>query len=174
MAVQRDLTPILAATGQESPSITLTGPRQSGKTTLSRAVFPQHSYVSLEAPDVRAFASEDPRAFLSQYPDGAIIDEVQHRRPRLPTPGSRGVRGLVHPHSRAVRTPLSGHHLQPRLLTVGEGLRQPYGHCSCHRQDRPPLDHPGVRRPQLSDRGSSTASSTGGLPARIIDAHRQK
>ena len=57
---------------------------------------------------------------------------------------------------------------------VGEGLRQPYGHCSCHRQDRPPLDHPRVRRPQLSDRGSSTASSTGGQPARIIDAHRQK
>ena len=82
MAVQRDLTPILAAAAQESPSITLTGPRQSGKTTLSRAVFPQHSYVSLEAPDVRAFASEDPRAFLSQYPDGAIIDEVQ-RVPEL-------------------------------------------------------------------------------------------
>ena len=82
MAVQRDLTPILATAGQKSPSITLTGPRQSGKTTLSRAVFPQHSYVSLEAPDVRAFASEDPRAFLSQYPDGAIIDEVQ-RVPEL-------------------------------------------------------------------------------------------
>ncbi len=82
MAVQRDLTPILAAAGQESPSITLTGPRQSGKTTLSRAVFRRHSYVSLEAPDVRAFASEDPRAFLSQYPDGAIIDEVQ-RVPEL-------------------------------------------------------------------------------------------
>ena len=60
------------------------------------------------------------------------IDFLLYRRPRLPTPGSRGVRGLVHPHSRAVRTPLSGHHLQPRLLAVGEGLRQPYGHCSCH------------------------------------------
>ena len=77
MTVQRDLTPRLIGAAQESPSITLTGPRQSGKTTLSRAVFPQYSYVSLEAPDVRAFASEDPRAFLAQYPDGAIIDEVQ-------------------------------------------------------------------------------------------------
>ena len=82
MAVQRDLTPILTAAARESPSITLTGPRQSGKTTLSRAVFPQHSYVSLEAPDVRAFASEDPRAFLAQYPGGVIIDEVQ-RVPEL-------------------------------------------------------------------------------------------
>ena len=77
MAVQRDLTPRLIDAAQKSPSITLTGPRQSGKTTLSRAVFPQHGYVSLEALDARAFASEDPRAFLSQYPDGAIIDEVQ-------------------------------------------------------------------------------------------------
>ena len=77
MTVQRDLTPRLIGAAQESPSITLTGPRQSGKTTLSRAVFPRHSYVSLEAPDVRAFASEDPRAFLARYPDGAIIDEVQ-------------------------------------------------------------------------------------------------
>ena len=82
MTVQRDLTPRLIDAAQKSPSITLTGPRQSGKTTLSKAVFPQHSYVSLEAPDVRAFASEDPRAFLSQYPDGAIIDEVQ-RVPEL-------------------------------------------------------------------------------------------
>ena len=65
------------AAAQTSPSITLTGPRQSGKTTLSRYVFPGHSYVSLEAPDVRAFASEDPRAFLARYPNGAIIDEVQ-------------------------------------------------------------------------------------------------
>ena len=77
MTVHRDLTPILMDAARKAPSITLTGPRQSGKTTLSKTVFPDHSYVSLEAPDVRAFASEDPRAFLSQYPSGAIIDEVQ-------------------------------------------------------------------------------------------------
>ena len=55
------------------PCVTLTGPRQSGKTTLCRTVFPQHRYVSLEAVDVRAFASEDPRGFLAQFPDGAVI-----------------------------------------------------------------------------------------------------
>lgn len=60
-----------------SPSITVTGPRQSGKTTLCRAMFPDHPYRSLEAPDDRAFAIEDPRAFLAQFPDGAVIDEVQ-------------------------------------------------------------------------------------------------
>ena len=83
MTIPRDLTPRLLQAAQTSPSITLTGPRQSGKTTLARAVFPQHSYVSLEAPDVRAFAAEDPRGFLARYPDGAIIDEVQ-RVPELP------------------------------------------------------------------------------------------
>ena len=57
--------------------MTVTGPRQSGKTTLCRAVFPQHAYVSLEAPDVRSFAAQDPRAFLAQFPGGAVIDEVQ-------------------------------------------------------------------------------------------------
>ena len=77
MPVERDLTPRILEAAQKSPSITLTGPRQSGKTTLSKAAFPQHSYVSLEDPDVRAFASEDPRAFLSRYAEGAIVDEVQ-------------------------------------------------------------------------------------------------
>ena len=48
----------LLEAAQESPAITLTGPRQSGKTTLSKAAFPRHGYLSLEAPDVRAFASE--------------------------------------------------------------------------------------------------------------------
>ena len=77
MTVERDLGPRLVRAAQEWPSITLTGPRQSGKTTLCQAVFPGLPHVSLETPDVRAFASEDPRAFLAQFPDGAIIDEAQ-------------------------------------------------------------------------------------------------
>ena len=84
MGVKRNLTPRLLAAARSSPSLTLTGPRQSGKTTLCRAAFPRRPYVSLEAPDTRAFASEDPRAFLAQFPDGAIIDEVQ-RVPELPS-----------------------------------------------------------------------------------------
>ena len=59
------------------PVVAITGPRQSGKTTLARAVFPDKPYVSLEDPDSRAFAESDPRAFLGRYPDGAILDEVQ-------------------------------------------------------------------------------------------------
>lgn len=59
------------------PVITLTGPRQSGKTTLCRQLFADRHYLSLETPDVRAFAREDPRGFLREYRDGAIIDEAQ-------------------------------------------------------------------------------------------------
>ena len=75
--IDRDLTPKLMRAAQKFPSITLTGPRQSGKTTLCRELFGQHPYETLENPDTRAFAIEDPRAFLAQFPEGAIIDEVQ-------------------------------------------------------------------------------------------------
>ncbi|MEO8330985.1 MAG: ATP-binding protein [Gallionella sp.] len=64
------------------PAVALTGPRQAGKTTLSRAVFPDKPYRSLEDPDQREFAVSDPRGFLAQFPDGAILDEVQ-RAPEL-------------------------------------------------------------------------------------------
>ncbi len=75
--IVRDLAAQLERAASWSPSVTVTGPRQSGKTTLCRATFPDRPYRSLEAPDDRAFAVEDPRAFLAQFPDGAVIDEVQ-------------------------------------------------------------------------------------------------
>ena len=59
------------------PILALTGPRQSGKTTLARACFPAKPYVSLENPDEREFAEQDPRRFLARFPEGAILDEVQ-------------------------------------------------------------------------------------------------
>jgi predicted AAA+ superfamily ATPase len=64
------------------PVLALTGPRQSGKTTLARASFPDKPYVSLENPDERDFAEQDPKRFLARFPDGAILDEVQ-RCPEL-------------------------------------------------------------------------------------------
>lgn len=63
-------------------AVAVTGPRQSGKTTLVKNVFNEKAYVNLENPDLRQFAREDPRGFLSNYPDGAILDEVQ-RVPEL-------------------------------------------------------------------------------------------
>ncbi len=59
------------------PIVALTGPRQSGKTTLARAVFSDKSYVSLENPEEREFAERDPQRFLLRFNDGAILDEVQ-------------------------------------------------------------------------------------------------
>lgn len=64
------------------PVVALTGPRQSGKTTLARTAFPEKPYLSLEDPDVRSLAETDPRGFLAAYPDGAILDEAQ-RAPAL-------------------------------------------------------------------------------------------
>lgn len=64
------------------PAVALTGPRQAGKTTLAQSVFPDKPYRSLEDPDQREFAQSDPRSFLAQFPDGAILDEVQ-RTPEL-------------------------------------------------------------------------------------------
>lgn len=63
-------------------AVTITGPRQSGKTTLARMTFQEKAYVSLEPPDMRRMAEEDPRRFLSRYPDGCIFDEIQ-RVPQL-------------------------------------------------------------------------------------------
>ena len=56
------------------PIVTITGPRQSGKTTLAKMTFPSKDYVSLEDLDTRQFAESDPRGFLGQYPQGAVID----------------------------------------------------------------------------------------------------
>ena len=63
-------------------SVAVTGPRQSGKTTLVKTLFPDKTYLSLENPDTRRFAIEDPRGFLKRYESGAIFDEVQ-RTPEL-------------------------------------------------------------------------------------------
>ena len=80
--IERDLAPALRRAATWAPVVTLTGPRQSGKTTLARALFGDRPYASLEAPDVRAFALEDPRRFLAQFPRGAVLDEIQ-RAPDL-------------------------------------------------------------------------------------------
>lgn len=76
--IPRNLADPLRALARMYPVVTVTGPRQSGKTTLCRATFPEHAYVSLEPLDDREFARSDPRGFLRIYADGAIIDEVQH------------------------------------------------------------------------------------------------
>lgn len=80
--IPRTLAAVLRELAGQYPVVTVTGPRQSGKTTLCRAIFPAKTYVNLESPDVRAFARDDPRGFLAQHAGGAILDEIQ-RVPEL-------------------------------------------------------------------------------------------
>ena len=80
--ITRDAAVRLADLARYYPVVSVTGPRQSGKTTLCRVTFPGLPYVSLEPLDVREFATVDPRGFLAALPNGAIIDEVQ-RAPDL-------------------------------------------------------------------------------------------
>ena len=76
--IRRQAETVLLERTKAYPVVTVLGPRQSGKTTLCRIAFPDKPYVNLEQPDVREFAQQDPQAFLTQYPDGAVLDEIQN------------------------------------------------------------------------------------------------
>jgi uncharacterized protein len=76
--IARQATTALATLARGFPVVALTGPRQSGKTTLARLAFPHLPYLSLELPQERAWAGEDPVGFLDRFPDGAVLDEIQH------------------------------------------------------------------------------------------------
>lgn len=76
--IERAIKDKLLEITNKYPIVTVTGPRQSGKSTLLKSSFPDYKYVSLEDIDMRLFATDDPRGFLATYPDKTIIDEVQH------------------------------------------------------------------------------------------------
>jgi predicted AAA+ superfamily ATPase len=80
--IPRHLASKLVSLREKFPIIFLTGPRQSGKTTLINSIFDDLPYFSLEEPDIRRLAINDPRGFLSNLPKGAVLDEVQ-RTPEL-------------------------------------------------------------------------------------------
>ena len=80
--VTREAEPLVRTLASEFKVVAIVGPRQSGKTTLAKAVFAAKPYASMEDPDQLQFAQEDPRGFLAQYPGGAVIDEAQ-RCPEL-------------------------------------------------------------------------------------------
>jgi predicted AAA+ superfamily ATPase len=80
--IVREIASLLLEYSQSFRSVVIVGPRQSGKTTLAKACFPQKAYVSLENPDMLELATKDPRGFLSGFSQGAILDEIQ-RAPQL-------------------------------------------------------------------------------------------
>ncbi|MEM6878449.1 MAG: AAA family ATPase, partial [Bacteroidota bacterium] len=82
MLIPRRTSHYLSEIGKMFPVISLTGPRQAGKTTLLRDLYPGYKYVSLENPDLRRQALDDPRSFLDEYNDQVIFDEAQ-RWPEL-------------------------------------------------------------------------------------------
>jgi predicted AAA+ superfamily ATPase len=80
--ITREISEKVLKAVSEKPVVTIVGPRQSGKTTLCKMLFPEKEMVSLERIDERSFAAEDPVGFLNRFPDGVIIDEAQ-RVPEL-------------------------------------------------------------------------------------------
>lgn len=80
--IEREISKHLLALAKKYPVVTVTGPRQSGKTTLVKHLFKEKTYINLENPEERDFADTDPQGFLDRIPDGAILDEIQ-RVPKL-------------------------------------------------------------------------------------------
>ncbi len=109
---RREITQELKESSREYPVVTLLGPRQSGKTTLARETFPDKPYFLLETPDIRQAVEMDPKGFLSQLPDGAILDEIQ----RVPVLLSY-IQGVVDEAQKPGMFMLTGSH-QPDLHRV--------------------------------------------------------
>lgn len=117
MLIPRHLAKAMKRLARQYPVLTLTGPRQSGKTTLCRMVFPKKDYVSLEKPSHRSFAESDPVGFLAAYADGAVIDEVQ-RAPDLLS----YIQGIVDERQRPGQFILTGSSQFPMMESVTQSL----------------------------------------------------
>lgn len=77
MFFEREMANEIIQSAKDYPVVTIMGPRQSGKTTLVRAIFPEYTYINLEDPAVREFANTDPKKFLNGHAKGLILDEIQ-------------------------------------------------------------------------------------------------
>ncbi len=107
--IARDLYEELVTCAREYPAVTILGPRQSGKTTLAQMAFPMKPYCSLEDPDMRLLAKNDPRGLLGNYPDGVVFDEIQ-RVPELLS----YLQGMIDENQKPGRFILTGSH-QPMV-----------------------------------------------------------
>lgn len=157
--VERDLRPVLERAAGQFPVVVLVGPRQSGKSTLCRAVFHTKPYTNLEAPDVRQFAADDPRGFLAQFPEGAVLDEIQ-RVPELMS----YLQVEVDSNPGPGRWILTG---SQNLLVMSRVSQSLAGRSAVLRLL--PLSRPEVERFPEYPRDLDTTLLTGGYP-RILDA----
>jgi predicted AAA+ superfamily ATPase len=150
---------VLEAAGR-APVVVLTGPRQSGKSTLCSALFPDKPLVSLEDPDQRAFALGDPRGFLARYESGAVLDEIQ-RAPDIPS----YLQGIVDRDPAPGRFVLTGSENLTLNATIGQSLAGraaivhvlPCSYSEVRRFDAAPTDLATVLwmggYPRIHDRG---------------------
>ena len=167
--LSRHLTDALKAAAAHYPVVTLTGPRQSGKTTLVQTLFGDYHYRSLEAPDVRARAIEDPRSFLTQE-DRLILDEIQ-RAPELLS----YIQGLVDADGRPGRFILTGSQNLLLMESVSQTLAgrtaflrlYPLSLSELH--GRPPLDPLRLDRPDVKKRSPKGRLPSKGLWDTLLD-----
>ncbi len=117
MFVKRRIEHIIKSQLSKFPVLALTGPRQSGKTTLLKELFKDYRYVSLENPDIRGFATEDPSGFLNEYSENTILDEVQ----RVPTLFSY-IQGIVDKNKKMGQFILSGSQNFHLLANITQSL----------------------------------------------------
>ncbi len=117
MFVKRRIEHIIKSQLSKFPVLALTGPRQSGKTTLLKELFKDYRYVSLENPDMRSFATEDPSGFLNEYSENTILDEVQ----RVPTLFSY-IQGIVDKNKKMGQFILSGSQNFHLLVNITQSL----------------------------------------------------
>jgi len=76
--INRTISTKIKRFAEQYPVVTITGPRQSGKTTLCKALFPEYTYSNLESLEEREFATKDPKGYLARFTQGAVIDEIQN------------------------------------------------------------------------------------------------
>lgn len=152
--IPRRLTRHIQEIGKMFPVVSLTGPRQSGKTTLLRALYPGYRYVSLEHPDVRQAAKSDPRAFLAEYNDKIIFDEAQ-RWPDL----FAYLQVMVDEDRRPGRFIVSGSQNFLLRKNISQSLAGRVGIVRLL-----PLDNEELYEAQLLAQDSSTAIVMGGYP----------